>query len=898
MAKVPLNNIGSAYGSIGALNNNFEIIEEGFDKTLSRDGTGPNQMEANLDMNSNDILNADTVYADALVLQGIPVPPFGEVVNLGGDFVSVKTYGAEGDGTTDDTGALQNAINAAYGRRLYIPEGTYKVTSQLEIVDEIHIMMDPNAILDGSTISNGTDLNQKRVIAILGTLGTTTTLTANIAKEDTAISVTSESAFAAEDFVVIGSDQTFMDGVTGGGTVIKRAHLTQVASTATNTLNIIEGSPFQYTAASNGYVRKLNPVPNVTIEGGQILCGGVGSVHTGIYAYCTSHLRIKNVTIVGGEDCGINTWYSVDSLIDGCVIKDSTSPFGAIGKNTGYGVAFYAGTRDSTVQNCWFYNCRHSVSGGSNPQPMYNLIIGTKSVNCGIGTLALDCHEPCFWWTFQNNTVEGGFGGLVARGQYTRIIGNHFSGGLSDGIRIRSYYDNSEGINGTIISGNTFNGCGLSLDNTQSPINNTTVEGNTFTFGRFSAISGCGVNGITIDGNTFDSVQLNTGSEGSLLRFYGKSVTIGTADARGDNKRIVITNNVFRKALRHGLFVTYTDGLIINGNTIGEFVNNTTGVNGINLLECTDVSMSDNDVSMLSGYFAIAVENSDNVSIKGGYLIGGSGLLSQDGIYFSHLSGSSGSRNKNIKISGVTIEGFERYGILIRYANSVSLFDNYSETCGTFIAENSNYVSVSNNTLTVTDGQLYAVRLNDCTRFTAANNFFYPGPTGQGGIYCFRNSGKMEAANISGNHFGAFPGGNGVILADVNYPLVTGNNFVSVVGGNKVSISGALHEIVSDNFPGSVGLWKTDVNVFTYAATGGEHCVLLAAGAVTVNLPGSPAVQTRIQVTVANGRSDNQIGRNGNLIMGSTDAYMILDSQYDSVTLEYIGGSIGWRIVR
>jgi len=45
------------------------------------------------------------------------------------DFVSVKDYGAKGDGITDDTAALQRAINGSL--QLYFPAGTYLVSSTL-----------------------------------------------------------------------------------------------------------------------------------------------------------------------------------------------------------------------------------------------------------------------------------------------------------------------------------------------------------------------------------------------------------------------------------------------------------------------------------------------------------------------------------------------------------------------------------------------------------------------------------------------------------------------------------------------------------------------------------------------------------------------------------------------
>ena len=59
MAKVVLTNIASRYGSIDALNDNFDALATALDNTLSRDGEGPNEVEANIDMNSHRIINLD-----------------------------------------------------------------------------------------------------------------------------------------------------------------------------------------------------------------------------------------------------------------------------------------------------------------------------------------------------------------------------------------------------------------------------------------------------------------------------------------------------------------------------------------------------------------------------------------------------------------------------------------------------------------------------------------------------------------------------------------------------------------------------------------------------------------------------------------------------------------------
>ena len=53
------------------------------------------------------------------------------LANRFADVVNVKDFGAKGDGVTDDTAACQAAINT--GREVYIPSGTYKITTALNV---------------------------------------------------------------------------------------------------------------------------------------------------------------------------------------------------------------------------------------------------------------------------------------------------------------------------------------------------------------------------------------------------------------------------------------------------------------------------------------------------------------------------------------------------------------------------------------------------------------------------------------------------------------------------------------------------------------------------------------------------------------------------------------------
>ena len=63
MAKQPVvNTISSGYASQSQLNENFSNIQTSFNNTLSLYGSTPNAMQANLDINNNDIINVSGIY--------------------------------------------------------------------------------------------------------------------------------------------------------------------------------------------------------------------------------------------------------------------------------------------------------------------------------------------------------------------------------------------------------------------------------------------------------------------------------------------------------------------------------------------------------------------------------------------------------------------------------------------------------------------------------------------------------------------------------------------------------------------------------------------------------------------------------------------------------------------
>jgi polygalacturonase len=56
--------------------------------------------------------------------------------------VSVKDFGATGDGVTDDTAAIQAAVTASIGNALYVPSGTYLISTFISLNSNIYIYGD------------------------------------------------------------------------------------------------------------------------------------------------------------------------------------------------------------------------------------------------------------------------------------------------------------------------------------------------------------------------------------------------------------------------------------------------------------------------------------------------------------------------------------------------------------------------------------------------------------------------------------------------------------------------------------------------------------------------------------------------------------------------------------
>jgi hypothetical protein len=126
--------IVSGFQSAISIASNFTSIANHFDNFLSRDGSSPNQMEADIDMNSNNINNVGGLSARGITLNGQPITP--DSVTVDSPLVNLKDFGAVGDGVTDDSAAIWLALTTLFSSSegaLFIPAGIYRMESRVEI---------------------------------------------------------------------------------------------------------------------------------------------------------------------------------------------------------------------------------------------------------------------------------------------------------------------------------------------------------------------------------------------------------------------------------------------------------------------------------------------------------------------------------------------------------------------------------------------------------------------------------------------------------------------------------------------------------------------------------------------------------------------------------------------
>lgn len=339
--------------------------------------------------------------------------------------MTVFDYGATGDGVADDTAAFQAAaaagnLHAPYAR----PDGetaTYLITDTVNIPGG-RVVLD--GTVDARQVPAGHTLGERIVFRAWGGVGESTSLTSRVFKGRSVLTMPND--FSPGDVLIISSDERPVSGMTRSDR--SKGELKRVISADAETVRMSVRTYFDYQAPVT-----ITPIQAVDVRfsgSGTILCGGEGSGHTAIGIRYAMRPVVRDLTIVGAEDVGVDFSYSWAPYIENVRVEDSTSPSYA---NTGYGVLFGAGIIAGYATGCMFFNCRHGFAGGGTIPSMYCTVD-----RCFTDNALLDSHEPTFEWQFFGNTIMGGDDGMLIRGQNADAILNRFFS-VGCGVRVKTW---------------------------------------------------------------------------------------------------------------------------------------------------------------------------------------------------------------------------------------------------------------------------------------------------------------------------------------------------------------------------------------------------------------------------------------------------------------------------
>lgn len=230
--------------------------------------------------------------------------------------VSVKDFGAKGDGSTDDTAAFNLAIASGAGA-IYIPSGTYKVSSTIAVDRDITIFGDgPTTKIDVSDIddfdnvfefagSGGTFIESNISSITQGTRRYTFTAAHNLAANDL-FCIWDDADYSYNDrranyqkgeyltvYDVDGSEVSFFSGFYDFYTSTS-AKMYKVSTIQVNIKDFnIVGTPVNCDAIIDLLYCRDSIIENVHIE--------VGNTYTGIQVAKSYSTSIENCTVIIGS---------------------------------------------------------------------------------------------------------------------------------------------------------------------------------------------------------------------------------------------------------------------------------------------------------------------------------------------------------------------------------------------------------------------------------------------------------------------------------------------------------------------------------------------------------------------------------------------------------------------
>lgn len=331
------------------------------------------------------------------------------------NIINVKSFGAVGDGITDDYTAVINAMNSFGGSRgvVFFPSGTYLIKNQ--------IMVNKDSVIFRGMSSDSTllrfDFNgaTKNGFNIWGGFPDTVhvAITGGLTKGSNVLTVTTPSHFAVGEDIEIKQDNGTWDTSPAFWANESVGHLATITAISGTQITINEPLRIDFDLSLNPRMRKITMRKEVGLE-----CFRIHKVDTCAVTTCVSN----NIAFKNAKQCWIKGIESSMSIGAHIAVERSTHisiqnsyihhAFSYTGSGTrGYGLVLFKHSTACRIENNIFEHLRHSmmVKEGSNGNVFgYNYSkdpFRSEIPNNASGDISIHGHYP-FANLFEGNIVQ------------------------------------------------------------------------------------------------------------------------------------------------------------------------------------------------------------------------------------------------------------------------------------------------------------------------------------------------------------------------------------------------------------------------------------------------------------------------------------------------------------